>query len=52
MKEDGMAGHVARMIQVRNSYRILVRKTVVKRPLEKSRCRREDNIKMDVMKIR
>ena len=40
------AGHVARMEQSRNAYRILVRKQEGKRPLGWSRRRLEDNIKM------
>ena len=42
----GWAGHVARMEQSRNAYRVLVRKLEGKRPLERPRRRWEDNIKM------
>jgi hypothetical protein len=40
------AGHVARMREKRNAYRILVGKPEGKRPLGKPRCRWVDNIKM------
>jgi hypothetical protein len=40
------AGHVARMGEKRNAYRILVLKPEGKRPLR--RHRRRDNIKMDL----
>ena len=39
------AGHVARMEQARNEYRVLVEKPEGKRPLRKSRSRWEDNKK-------
>jgi hypothetical protein len=42
------AGHVERMGQKRNAYRILVRKTEGKRPLRRPRRRWVDNIKMDL----
>jgi hypothetical protein len=45
------AGHVARMGEGRNGYRVLVGKTEGKRPLEKSGRRWEDGIKMDVREI-
>jgi hypothetical protein len=41
-------GHVARMGEMRNSYKILVRKPEVNRLLGRPERRREDNIKMDV----
>jgi hypothetical protein len=41
------AGHVARMGEKRNAYRILVGK----RPLGRPRCRWVDNIKMDLREI-
>ena len=42
------AGHVARMEQSRNAYRVLVGKPEGKRPLGWSRRREEDNIGMDL----
>jgi hypothetical protein len=45
------AGHVARMGEGRNLYRVLVGKPEGKRPLEKPRCRWEDVIKMGLREI-
>jgi hypothetical protein len=45
------AGHVARMGATRNTYRILVGKPEEKRPLQRSRCRWVDNIKMELREI-
>jgi hypothetical protein len=45
------AGHVARMGQGRNVYRVLVGKPEGKRPVERPRGRWEDGIKMDLRKI-
>jgi transcription termination factor 2 len=45
------AGHVARMGETRNAYRILVGKPEGKRPLGRPRCRWVDNIKMDLREI-
>jgi hypothetical protein len=42
------AVHVARMIEKRNAYRILVEKAEGKRLLGRPKRRREDNIKMDL----
>jgi hypothetical protein len=42
------AGHVARMAEGRNMYRVLVGKPEGKRPLERPRRRWEDGIKMDL----
>jgi hypothetical protein len=42
-------GHVARMGEKRNVYRLLVGKPEVKRPLGRPRCRWIDNIKMDLL---
>ena len=42
------AGHVGRMDQSRNAYRVLVGKPEGKRPLGRPRGRWEDNIKMDL----
>jgi hypothetical protein len=41
------AGHVARMGEKRNAYRLLVGKTVRKRPLGRPRRRWVDNIRME-----
>jgi hypothetical protein len=45
------AGHVTRIGEKRNAYRILVRKPEVKRPLGRPRRRQVNNIKMDVTEI-
>jgi hypothetical protein len=45
------AGHVARMREGRNVYRVLVGKPEGKRPLGKPRRRWEDGIKMDLTEI-
>jgi hypothetical protein len=45
------SGHVARMGEGRNVYRVLVGKTEGKRPLERARHRCEDGIKMDRREI-
>jgi hypothetical protein len=37
--------------EIRNSYEILVRKPVEKRPHERTRHKKEDNIRMDRRKI-
>jgi hypothetical protein len=42
------AGHVARMGETRNAYRILVGKSEEKRPLGRQRRRWVDNIKIDL----
>jgi hypothetical protein len=44
-------GHVARMGEKRNVYRLLVGKPEGKRPLERPRRRWIDNIKMDLLEI-
>jgi hypothetical protein len=43
-----LAGHVARMGEKRNAYRLLVGKPEGKRPLGRPRRRRVDNIKRDL----
>jgi hypothetical protein len=48
LKRMRWAGHVARIAEERNSYRILVGKPEGKRPLGIPRRRWADNIKMDV----
>jgi hypothetical protein len=45
------AGHVARMEEKRNAYRILVGKPEGKRPLGRPRHRWVNNIKMDLREI-
>jgi hypothetical protein len=42
------AGHAARIGEGRSVYRILIGRPKWKRPLERQRRRREDNIKMDL----
>jgi hypothetical protein len=45
------AGHVARMGEKRNVYRLLVGKPEGKRPVRRPRRRWIDNIKMDLLEI-
>jgi hypothetical protein len=45
------AGHVARMVEGRGAYRILVGRPEEMRPLGRPRCRWEDNIKMNLQKV-
>jgi hypothetical protein len=49
---NGDIGHVARMGETGNAYRILVGKPEGKRPLGRRRRRRVDNIKMDLKRDR
>jgi hypothetical protein len=42
------AGHVARMGNKRNAYRLLVGKPEGKRPLGRPRCMWVDNVRMDL----
>jgi hypothetical protein len=44
----GWSGHVARMLEKRNAYRLLVGNPEGKRPLGRPIRRRVDNIKMDL----
>jgi hypothetical protein len=44
-------GHVARMGEKRNVYRLLVGKPEGKRPLGRSRHRWVDNVKMDLLEV-
>jgi hypothetical protein len=46
-----LAGHVARMGEGRNVYRVLVGKPEGKRPLERPTCRWEDGLKRDLRGI-
>jgi hypothetical protein len=43
----GLVGHVPKMGEVRNAYKIFIRKSEGKRPLGRSRHRWEDNIRMN-----
>jgi hypothetical protein len=45
------AGHVARVGDRRGVYRVLVGRPGGKKPLGRPRCRREDNIKMDLQEV-
>ena len=45
------AGNVARKEKSRNAYRVLLGKPEGKRPSGRTRCRWEDNIKMDLRKV-
>ena len=45
------AGHVARVLDRRGSYRVLVGKPEGMRLLGRPRCRWEDNIQMDLQKV-
>ena len=44
-------GHVARMVERRDAYRVLVRRSKCKSPLGRPTCRREDNIKIDLQEV-
>jgi hypothetical protein len=46
-----LAGHVARMREIRGVYRVLVGNPEEKRPLRKPRRGGEDNIKMDLQEV-
>jgi len=48
IKDDGWAGHVARMGAIRSAYNILVGKPEGKRPIERHRHRWEFNIRMNI----
>jgi hypothetical protein len=45
------SGHVARMGERRNAYRLLVGKPEGRRPLGRPRCRWLDNIRMDIVEM-
>jgi hypothetical protein len=47
----GLAGHVARIGEKKNAFRILMGKPEGKRPLIRTRRRWVDNIKMDLREI-
>jgi hypothetical protein len=44
-------GHVAKMGQKRNAYRLLLGRPEGKRPLRRPRCRWVDNIRMDLGEV-
>jgi len=46
-----MGGHVARMEEGRGVYKVLVGKSKGKRPLVRTRCRWEDNIKIELEEL-
>jgi hypothetical protein len=50
-KENEVGGHVARMAEGRNAYRVLVGKPEGKKPLLRPRRRWEDGVKMDFREI-
>jgi hypothetical protein len=43
--------HVVHVEEMRGAYRVLMGKPEGKRPLERPRCRWEDNIKMDLVEL-
>jgi hypothetical protein len=45
------AGHVVHLGELRGAYNILIGRPEGRRPLGRPRCRREDNIKMDLREI-
>jgi hypothetical protein len=47
----GWTGHVARMVEKRNAYRLFVGKPEGKRPLGRPRRRWVDNIRMDLGEV-
>jgi hypothetical protein len=52
VKEDEMGRKCSKHGEKRNAYEILIGKPEGKRPLGKSRQKWEDNIKMDLQKIK
>jgi hypothetical protein len=46
-----LVGHVAQMGEERGVYTVQVRKPEENRPLGRPRCRREDNIRMDLQEV-
>jgi hypothetical protein len=52
LRRTRWVGHVARMGEKRNAYKLLVGKPERKRPLGRQRRRWMDNIKMDLLEMR
>ena len=50
-KKPRWAGHIARMQNSRNAYKILIGKPMGERPLGRSRSKWKGNIKMDFVKV-
>jgi hypothetical protein len=50
-KRMSLTGHVARIGEKRNAYRLLVGKPEGRRPLRRPRRRRLDNIRMDLVEV-
>jgi hypothetical protein len=46
-----MGGHVARIVEGRGVYRVLVGKPVGKRPLGRPRRRWDDNVRLDLQEV-
>ena len=44
-------GHVACLVESRGAYRVLVRKPEGRRPLERPRCKWEDDIKIELREV-
>jgi hypothetical protein len=51
IEKNEMGGDITRMGERRGAYRDLVGKPTGKRPLGRPRCRRENNIKMDLQEV-
>jgi len=51
IEKNEVGGHVARMGEGRGVHRVLLGKLEGKSPLERPRCRWEDNIKMDLQEV-
>jgi len=51
LSKNEIGGHVARTVEKRGVYRVLVGKLEGKRPLGRPRHQLEDNIKMDLQEV-
>jgi hypothetical protein len=51
MKKGEIHGECSMHGEMKNAYKIVIIKTVRKRPLKTSRCRWEDNIKVDLKDV-